>query len=131
MSSSHAAAACCWFLMQPAIRKTVESRLQNAQVGESAADPVTPKLQFGPEDGVLETNVALSSSYLAVRRCHKLTRQSGHQQIPSQHNVYAARAFGCRMLMLVWTWGKIDSGVDYQLCRSSWSGRLPANSTGV
>jgi FtsP/CotA-like multicopper oxidase with cupredoxin domain len=39
--------------------------IMKIKVGESAADPVTPKLQFGPEDGVLETNVALSSSYLA------------------------------------------------------------------
>ncbi len=52
------------------------SSLANAQVGESAADPVTPKLQFGPDDGVLETNVALSSSYLAVRRCMQACMQS-------------------------------------------------------
>jgi hypothetical protein len=38
------------------------------QVGAGAADTVTPKLQFGPDEGVLETNVALKSSYLAVRR---------------------------------------------------------------
>lgn len=68
VSGCDAAAACssrCCHLAEV----LTHSWLATAQVGDPAVDPVKPKLQFGPEDGVLETNVALSASYLAVSCC--------------------------------------------------------------
>ena len=84
-------------LLLSSCRHCLTASLANMQVGERAADPVTPKLQFGPEDGVLETNVALSSKYLAVSRCMITHSAFTHQR--AQASGRAACTVGCLPLV--------------------------------